>query len=205
MASTRLRAARRLSVIGASLALLLWVASFLAVVLWSTRDQARPVDAIVVMGAAQYVGRPSPVLRARLDHAYSLWQRELASRVILTGGRGPGDTTSEAAVSSRYLKGRGIPTEALLLETDGRSTRESMAAVAKMMRSHELRTVVLVSDPFHMLRLRLLAEWHGLDSFGSPTRSSPISARRTEVLTYLMGESVKVPLTAALTLVRRPD
>ena len=188
----------------ASLALLLWVTSFLAVVLWSMRDQARPVDAIVVMGAAQYVGRPSPVLRARLDHAHQLWQRELARRVIVTGGRGPGDTTSEAAVSGRYLTGRGIPASALLFETDGRSTRESIAAVAEMMRTHHLRTVLLVSDPFHMLRLRLVAHWHGLESYGSPTRSSPISARRAEVLTYLIGESVKVPLTAALTLVQRP-
>src|SRR5436190_24370703 len=80
-----------------------WLASLAGVLFWEHRDEARPAAAIVVLGAAQYVGRPSPVLRARLDHALQLWQRGVAPRMVLTGGRGDGDTTSEAAVGRRYV------------------------------------------------------------------------------------------------------
>src|SRR5688500_19585336 len=99
--------------------LALWLASAAAVVVWGSRDQAQPADAIVVLGAAQYVGRPSPVLKARLDHAISLWRRQLAPRVIFTGGFGAGDTTSEAAVSRRYALKHGIPDSAIFLEDRG--------------------------------------------------------------------------------------
>src|SRR5437763_3953230 len=97
-----------------------WVISLAGVVFWEHRDQARPASAIVVLGAAQYVGRPSPVLRARLDHAIDLWRRRLAPLMIVTGGTGTGDTTSEAAVSQRYAIRRGVPASAILLENEGR-------------------------------------------------------------------------------------
>src|SRR5919197_161074 len=87
-----------------------------------------PAGAIVVLGAAQYVGRPSPVLRARLDHALALWRRGLAPRLILTGGTGVGDTTSEAAVGRRYVLRRGVPEQAVITENRGKTTRESMRA-----------------------------------------------------------------------------
>src|SRR5688572_10578030 len=129
--------------------LLLWAASAIAVVHWGSRDRARKADAIVVLGAAQYVGRPSPVLKARLDHAISLWSRGLAPMLIVTGGKGAGDTTSEGAVSRQYALRHGVPDSAILVESRGRNTRESLETVANMMEARGLNRAILVSDPFH--------------------------------------------------------
>ena len=141
--------------------LVFWGGWMGAVLLWSTLDRARPAESIVVLGAAQYDGHPSPVLRARLDHALELWNRHMARVMILTGGTGPGDTTSEAAVGRSYVRRHGIPEEAILLEGQGRTTRESMMAVAGMLSDHGLKTAILVSDPFHMLRLLILSRRPG--------------------------------------------
>ena len=184
----------RLALVGAGVLLLLWLSSFGAVLAWERNDQARPVSAIVVLGAAQYVGRPSPVLRARLDHAIALWRRRLAPVMIVTGGIGTGDTTSEAAVSQRYAISRGVPSSAILLETEGRTTSESMEGVAALMGSRSRKDVLLVSDPFHMLRLTILARRHGLVPYASPTPTSPIAASPTERWKYALGESIKAPL-----------
>jgi len=184
-------------------AIAVWLGSLVAVVVWGARDGAVPSDAIVVMGAAQYVGRPSPVLKARLDHASELWKRGLASWLILTGGTGAGDTTSEAAVSRRYLLRQGVPDSVMLLEHLGRTTTASLAAVANIMGSRRLDRAILVSDPFHMLRLQILARQYDLHCVTSPTRSSPISASRTKTLGYVLSESVKVPVTLALAVVNR--
>jgi uncharacterized SAM-binding protein YcdF (DUF218 family) len=129
----------------------------------------------VVLGAAQYDGRPSPVLRARVDHAVALYERGLAPLLILTGGVGRGDTVSEAVVGSRYAERLGVPVEALLVERHGVRTSESMRAVAGYMRREGMRSAILVSDPFHMLRLRVLAGRLGIEAASSPTRSSPIA------------------------------
>jgi vancomycin permeability regulator SanA len=102
----------------------LWLIALGAVITWGSRDRAKASDAIVVLGAAQYWGKPSPVLRARLDHAVELWRRGMAPRVVLTGGVGVGDTTSEAAVSRKYVIGEGIPDSAILLRQQG-ARRES--------------------------------------------------------------------------------
>ena len=177
------------------LIVLAWLASLAAVLLWERRDDARRADAIVVLGAAQYDGRPSPVLRARLDHALSLWSRHLAPRLVLTGGMGDGDTTSEAAVGRRYAVKHGVPDSAILTETRGRTTAESMQRVAAMMDTTGGHEVILVSDPFHMLRLSILARRFDLVPRTSPTRTSPISANATESWRYALSESVKVPLT----------
>ncbi len=170
-----------------------WLIALGAVIAWGSRDRARPSDAIVVLGAAQYWGRPSPVLRARLDHAVDLWRRRMAPRVVLTGGVGVGDTTSEAAVSRKYVIGRGIPDTAILLETTGRTTQESLRSVAALLRSRNEESVILVSDPFHMLRLDILARRFGLVPYTSPTRTSPISANTGETWRYYMNESLKIP------------
>ena len=180
-------------------ALLAWLGSATAVVVSGARDGAGPADAIVVLGAAQYAGRPSPVLKARLDHAMLLWKRGLASWLIVTGGMGSGDTTSEAAVGRRYALRQGVPDSAILLEDHGRTTIASLAGVSEIMSRRHLRRAILVSDPFHTLRLRILARQYGLDCVTSPTRTSPISASRTEALGYVMSESVKVPITLILT------
>ena len=111
--------------------LIAWVISMIAVERVGRRDQAQRADAIVVLGAAQYVGRPSPVLRARVDHAVSLWKRGLAPTLILTGGTGVGDTTSEAAVARKYAMSQGVPDRVIVIEIKGRTTSESMRAVAR--------------------------------------------------------------------------
>ena len=184
----------RIVLVGLGLLLLVWVASLGAVLVWEQNDQARPASAIVVLGAAQYVGRPSPVLRARLDHAIDLWRRKLAPLIIVTGGTGQGDTTSEAAVSQRYAIRRGVPASAILLEAEGRTTSESMEGVAVLMGRQSRRDVLLVSDPFHMLRLTILARRHGLVPYSSPTPTSPIAASPTERWKYALSESIKAPL-----------
>jgi len=174
--------------------IVVWSVSAAAVLLWGARDRARASDAIVVLGAAQYVGRPSPVLRARLDHALDLWQRGLAPRLIFTGGTGVGDTTSEAAVSRIYALKHGVPDTAILMENEGHTTRESLAAVSVIMHARQMRTAILVSDPFHMLRLRILSTQYGVDAYTSPTKTSPISANKAQALAYVLSESIKVPM-----------
>src|SRR5687768_2643641 len=178
--------------------LLLWAASAIAVVRWGSRDRAQAADAIVVLGAAQYVGRPSPVLKARLDHAISLWSRGLAPLLIVTGGMGAGDTTSEGAVSRQYALKHGVPDSAILVENQGRTTRESLGVVADMMHGRNLDRAILVSDPFHMLRLSIVARGLGLTPYTSPTPTSPISANRGEAWRYVLSESIKVPLVFML-------
>lgn len=173
---------------------LLWAASALAVIGFATRDNARPADAIVVLGAAQYAGRPSPVLRGRLDHSVGLWRRRIAPRLIVTGGVGPGDTLSEAAVARRYVQRRGVPGDRILLETQGRTTSESMRAVAAILHSRGLDRAVLVSDPFHMFRLWVLAQRYGFAGHTSPARRrsfDPIPAERE--WRHILSESVKAP------------
>jgi len=193
--STRPSLLLRLTRTIALLLVLGWLASLAAVLIWERRDDAGRADAIVVLGAAQYDGRPSPVLKARLDHALSLWGQHLAPRLVFTGGMGDGDTTSEAAVGRRYAVKHGVPDSAILTETRGRTTAESMQRVAAMMDSASGREVILVSDPFHMLRLSILARRFALVPHTSPTRTSPISSSATESWRYALSESVKVPLT----------
>ena len=175
-----------------------WMLSLVGVYVWGHRDTARPVAAIVVMGAAQYAGRPSPVFRARIDHGIDLWRRGLAPRLIFTGGPGDRDTTSEAAVAERYAIDHGVTPRAIMIENAGRSTAESLQHVAALMDAEPSRTVVLVSDPFHMLRLTILARRYGLTAYASPTRTSPISTSWRESWKYALGESIKVPIAFLL-------
>jgi uncharacterized SAM-binding protein YcdF (DUF218 family) len=185
---------RRVLTVATMAAFALWIISATAVLVWASRDEARPAQAIVVLGAAQYAGKPSPVLRARLDHALELWNRHLASLLILTGGTGSGDTTSEAAVGRTYARKHGVPDSAILVESEGRTTSESMRAVAGMLEVRGLQSALLVSDPFHMLRLRILARRFGFTPYTSPTQTSPISPNREERWKYIFSESLKAPL-----------
>lgn len=185
---------RRVLTISFITVLVFWLVSVWAVMMWSSRDEARPAQAIVVLGAAQYAGRPSPVLRARLDHALELWNRHLASLLILTGGTGTGDTTSEAAVGRTYMRKHGVPDTSIIEENEGRTTSESMRAVAGMLEVRGLQSALLVSDPFHMLRLRILARRFGFTPYTSPTKTSPIWPNREERWKYIFSESLKAPL-----------
>lgn len=164
------------------------------VLVMSMQDQRRPVDAIVVLGAAQYNGRPSPVLRARLDHALNLYEDGLAPRIIVTGGVGRGDTTSEAKVGHRWLRAHGVPDSSLVIRSSGRSTYASMTDVAEWLHPRGLRSVLLVSDPFHMCRLRFEARRTELVAFTSPTPTSPISDNPNLELRYLFWEALKAPV-----------
>jgi uncharacterized SAM-binding protein YcdF (DUF218 family) len=139
-------------------------------------DERGPADAIVVLGAAQYDGRPSPVFAARLDHAIELWKQGVARSFVVTGGRIPGDRTTEAAVARAYAIAHGVPAEAILGEDQARNTLASLRSVAKLMRDHDLRSAVFVSDPTHMLRVLRLASDLGVRGYGSPTRTSPVEA-----------------------------
>jgi uncharacterized SAM-binding protein YcdF (DUF218 family) len=177
-----------------------WLFVFAAVYLYGRRDDARRADAVVVLGAAQYDGRPSPVLRARLDHAIRLYHDGIAPRMITTGGVGPGDTVSEAVVGRRYAIRHGVPADAILTERSGLGTAESLAAVARLMRDGEMESAVLVSDPFHMLRLRLLAARFGIRAHSSPTRTSPISGKSDEEWRHVLRESLVLPFA----LLERP-
>lgn len=178
-------------------AVTIYTVALVMVLVASQQDQRRPVDAIVVLGAAQYNGRPSPVLRARLNHALQLYGEGLAPRIIVTGGIGRGDTTSEATVGRKYLIAHGVPRAAVIVQSQGRSTQASMTAVADWLEQEGLHRVILVSDPFHMFRLRLEARRTNLEAYTSPTESSPISDNPVIELRYLFAEGFKIPVAWA--------
>jgi uncharacterized SAM-binding protein YcdF (DUF218 family) len=167
------RALARLIVLAAVVGLAL--AGFVAYRIWDqgNRDEQRAADAIVVMGAAQYDGRPSALFAARLDHAIDLYHAGIASHLIVTGGKREGDRSTEAASARWYALTHGVPGEAILAEDDSRTTLQSIRGVASLMRDEGLSTAVFVSDPSHMLRVLRLASDAGITAFGSPTRTSP--------------------------------
>jgi len=172
-----------------------WAAVVVAVALAAARDQATTADAIAVLGAAQYNGRPSPVFRARLDHAAALYQRGLAPVVLVTGGVGTGDTVSESEVGRRYLVKAGLPEGAVVALPAATSTSASLDGVAQWFTGHDSRRVLLVSDGFHMLRLQILAVRLGLAPFTSPAPGSPIRANPRRNAAYFLAEGVKVPVS----------
>jgi uncharacterized SAM-binding protein YcdF (DUF218 family) len=138
------------------------------------RDERRQVDVIVVMGAAQYDGRPSPLFAARLDHAIALFHEGVAPRLIVTGGKREGDRTTEAASGRAYAIAHDVPDDAILAEDASRTTIQSIRGVANLMRDAGLQTAVFVSDPTHMLRVLRMAADLGIEAYGSPTRTSPL-------------------------------
>ncbi|HSW43853.1 MAG TPA: YdcF family protein [Patescibacteria group bacterium] len=148
------------------------------------------IDAIVVLGAAQYDGQPSPVFRARLDHAIALWRAGRAPRLVMTGGRRAGDRTTEAATARAYAAAQGVPIEAILMENQSRSTLESLEAVAAILAEISAGPVLFVSDRTHMFRVILLARDLGIDAYGSPAPGSPTGAlgrRRIEATLHELG------------------
>ena len=166
-----------------------WAAVVVAAALAASRDQATTSDAIVVLGAAQYNGRPSPVFRARLDHAAALYQRELLSN------DGEVRWLSEAEVGRRYLVKAGLPEAAVLALPAGTSTSTSLDGVAHWFKGRDSRRVLLVSDGFHMLRLQIIATRLALVPFTSPAPNSPIRANPRRNAAYFFAEGFKVPVT----------
>jgi uncharacterized SAM-binding protein YcdF (DUF218 family) len=180
---------RLLVVSGLAVALVAGVASLR---IWQEgeRDDQQPVDAIVVLGAAQYDGRPSPVFEARLAHAVDLYQAGVAPTLVVTGGKRPGDRTTEAAVAREYAVSRGVPESAIFGEDEARNTLDSLRAVADGMAARGLRSAVFVSDPTHMLRVLRIASDLGIEAHGSPTRTSPVQAdigRRVRATVHELG------------------
>lgn len=160
-------------VVGVALAA---VAAYLAVTfvqVWAaSRQDDRPkADAVVVLGAAQYNGRPSPVLTARLEHALALYKAGVAPRIVVTGGRQPGDRYTEATAGYEWLRARDVPDQAILKEVQGRTTYQSLAAVDVVLDRQKLQKVVLVSDDYHALRLRGIASEVGLQAVVSPVKT----------------------------------
>ncbi|HWL41571.1 MAG TPA: YdcF family protein [Ilumatobacter sp.] len=165
---------RRVAAFVVAAMLLYYLANLAAVYRAGRADEAAPVDAIVVLGAAQYDGRPSPQLAARLDHVVTLWHQGLAEHVVVTGGKQPGDRFTEATASRNYLVERGVPEAAVLAEDVSHNTYDSLAAVAVLLREAGLTRVLLVTDPFHTARAELIAAEVGLDARSSPTPTSVV-------------------------------
>lgn len=187
--------ARRILLTLVGLAVTGWLLSAALVLWFASRDRAAAADAIVVLGAAHYRGRPSPVLRARLDHAIGLYARGIAPRLVLTGGIAEGDTASEAAVSRTYAMRQGVPDTAILLENDGRTTHQSLRAVARLLAARELDRAVVVSDGFHLFRAWTSARHHGLVVLTSPARPGDgVLSQLVRQPTYFLSETVKAPL-----------
>ncbi len=159
----------------ALLGVVLYVAVSFVQVWWAaSRDEARPAEAIVVLGAAQYNGRPSPVLEGRLRHVVELFEQGVAPLVVVTGGGREGDRYTEAAASAAYLHERGVPGAAVERETTGTTSYESLAATARFLRERDISEVVLVSDPFHAYRIGAISDEVDLDAAVSPTPHSAV-------------------------------
>src|SRR6188768_1232727 len=153
----------------------LYLTSLVIVIRAARGDQQRSAGAIVVLGAAQYNGRPSPVLKARLRHALGLYQLGFAPVIVVTGGTASGDEVSEAEAGRRYLLSEGVADSAVLMVPEGSNTDETMDALADWVRKSGKHDVLLVSDGFHMARLRVEARRHGLRAWTTPATSSPIA------------------------------
>jgi uncharacterized SAM-binding protein YcdF (DUF218 family) len=167
--------ARRVAIVVGLVLVAYYLVTFVEVWAAAGDDDRRPSQAIIVLGAAQYNGRPTDVFKARLDHAATLFQDGVAPVVVVTGGKQPGDKFTEAAAGADYLAEKGVPQAQILREDKSHNSWESLAASARFLHAQGIKRVVLVSDPFHSLRIRLTAEELGFDAVTSPTQTSPIS------------------------------
>jgi uncharacterized SAM-binding protein YcdF (DUF218 family) len=147
---------------------------------WAVRDEARPADAIVILGAAQYNGRPSPVLKARLDHAYELYRANLAHAIITTGSYGPDPNFSEAQVSTRYLVQRGVDVSKIITEQGSGSTYDSIQAATGVLKAKGWKTALVVSDGFHLFRVKRMFADAGIQAYTSPAPNSPIEVEASQ-------------------------
>lgn len=184
---------RGLLLAGVSIATLIALICVL-IVLEGRRDDLQNLavgraGAAIVLGAAQWSGDRTPILRTRLDHALDLYRRGQVRLIVLTGGPGAGDAISEAAAGKQYLIGRGLPAEALLTEDQGITTWENLRNSVPLIQSNQIGAVVLVSDPFHMLRSLKMARDLNLIAYGSPARTSPIPAGRLQQARYVAREA----------------
>ncbi|MFZ4585810.1 MAG: YdcF family protein [Acidimicrobiia bacterium] len=159
---------------------------------WRANNDDSPTraDALLVLGAAQYDGRPSPVFAARLDHALELYRAGVAKQIYVTGGGQPGDRFTEATAGANYLIERGVPDSAIVRETTSRDSYESLAASARILSERGQQKVVMVTDPFHAARVDAIAHELGLEASTSPTRTSPIKGG--EEWRRMLGETARM-------------
>ena len=163
------------------LAVLLWLVAVATWIVWTgQRDQAGPADAIIVLGAAAYDTRPSPVFEERIRHGLDLYQRGYAPVLLFTGGYGNGARYAESQVARRYALRHGVPESAILIESTSRNTRENLQQARKQMQQHRLHRVIVVSDPLHMSRALRLSRELGIDAVGSPTPSTRFRSVHTQ-------------------------
>jgi uncharacterized SAM-binding protein YcdF (DUF218 family) len=147
---------------------------------YASQDHAAPSDAIAVLGAAEYDGKPSPVYRARLDHAWSLYHRGIAPIIITLGGPG-GDQFTEGAVGQEYLMSLGVPEEAIIAETESRNTEDSARRIAVIARANNVHRLVIVSDGTHLFRIHAICAADGLDVLTSPRPRVPVEGGSDEM------------------------
>jgi uncharacterized SAM-binding protein YcdF (DUF218 family) len=176
------RLAVRLALVLLAIFVLYFGVTFVQVYQASRHDGARSAEAIVVLGAAQYDGRPSPVLRKRLDHALELWAEDLAPVLVVTGGSQEGDRFTEADAGYRYLRQQGVPDDAILREESGTNTWEQIAGSANFLTARGIDDVLLVTDGYHAFRVRAVAEELGLEAAVSPIRSDLSRAAKFRAL-----------------------
>ncbi|WP_187347151.1 ElyC/SanA/YdcF family protein [Nocardiopsis sp. CNR-923] len=161
---------------------------------WYTarQDDRDPTDAIVVLGASQYNGVPSPIFEARLQHARSLYESGVAPVIVTVGGKQPADNFTEAASGRNWLVQVGVPADQVIAVEEGRDTLQSIQAVAEVFEANEWETATLVSDPWHSLRSERMAEDNGIDAGTSPSRSGPAVIERRTQLWYITRETVSL-------------
>jgi uncharacterized SAM-binding protein YcdF (DUF218 family) len=144
----------------------------------SESEEAQPADVILVLGAAEYRGRPSPVLKARLDHALELYKKGLAPRIMTTGGAGGDPVFTEGGVGRSYLASQGVPSEAIIVENEAASTVRSVAMAGEIMRRMGLHSVIVVSDGYHVYRVKRMLQAIGLAAYGSPRKERTAAGLR---------------------------
>lgn len=164
---------------------------------WMGKDERPRVDAIVVLGAAQYDGRPSAIYEARLEHAVELWRDQVAPVVVFTGGKEPGDRFTEGGSGARWARQRGVPEGAVLTEERSRTTYQNLAGAKRLLERRDpggggRHRIVVVSDPFHMFRAVRQAADLGMDAYPSPTRTSPLSASRLKLTELVVREDLAI-------------
>jgi len=176
---------RRLVYVVAAVVLVFYVATCIRIISQSKNDEARPADAIVVFGAAEYAGRPSPVFRARLDHAFELYDRKLAPVVIVSGGSGGDPNFNEGGVGRDYLASKGIGDRHLIAETQADNTSESAERVAVIMRANGWKSCVAVSDAYHLFRIKKMLARQGIEAYVSPRPQEAPLTKASRVLTVM--------------------
>jgi uncharacterized SAM-binding protein YcdF (DUF218 family) len=178
-------------VVGAVLLAVLWAVSVPVRIWWDARQEDRRAsDAIVVLGAAQYGGRPSPALEARLSKAQILWEDGVAPVIVTVGGGAPGDATTEADAGKDWLTSHGVAADAVFAVAEGNNTQSSLDAVGELFDEQGWTTAVLVTDPWHTFRSKALANSAGIDAVAAPARSGPAVQTRETQFRYILRESL---------------